>query len=126
MFQRVPPYVSRYPVSTLSVSLTPYYFHYIDCDRPQLGEPVTVRKYRRVGSSDVLTEQVSYTYESAFSQLQIGWRVRHMLSGCSDEDRMNLSNNPCREDFFTEPVYRKQVYRRLKSMTEKHYLDDNT
>ena len=73
MFQRVPPYVSRYPVSTLSVSLTPYYFHYIDCDRPQLGEPVTVRKYRRVGSSDVLTEQVSYTYESAFSQLQIGW-----------------------------------------------------
>ncbi|MBQ9172669.1 MAG: hypothetical protein IJ161_02925 [Bacteroidales bacterium] len=126
MFQRVPPYVSRYPVSTLSVSLTPYYFHYIDCDRPQLGEPVTVRKYRRVGSSDVLTEQVSYTYESAFSQLQIGWRVRHMLSGCSDEDRMNLSNNPCREDFFTEPVYRKQVYRRLKSETRKSYLDDNT
>ena len=109
-----------------SHSLLPLGYHLTDTNKPSLGQPVRVTRYRRTpNGTEVIASREEYQYEEAMRRIQTGMHVEIKLS-FSTSSMYDQQNVWCPEDFDQRQVDRKIVHRRLKNTTLTEYLDDGS
>ena len=120
--QRVPTYIPRN--GTQSNPTTPLGYHIQDQNRPQLGNPTKVTRYKQDGTQFKKVSQTDYTYEGWYEYLQVGLTLSLKIS--PNTNGYENTNAFCLSDVDQQQVDRKIYCQRLKERVDTEYLDDNS
>ena len=120
-FRRPPSQIPRSGSQTPSVDISPVWSHYVPEDFPQITSPVTVKRYKTVGSTETLISQTDNEYDNTSATLLTALDIRNLIDAGDASYMANINHVA---DYYRSSIYQKLHWYRLAKTTETEWLDN--